>query len=125
LIVEGVTDFWGHVERCEPPPLDYSHPAATRLLKRLYPGTNGATILLPDDALSVHEERLQADAQARHYEDVATSARARLLDMVGPNAVGVLPRGRGSYRRKEVTRKGYEVAQTTYMDFRFIKPKGA
>ncbi|MDR6384959.1 YqaJ viral recombinase family nuclease [Paraburkholderia caribensis] len=124
LIVDGVVDFWSHVDRREPPPLDYTHPAALRFLKRLYPGTNGETITLDADALHWHAVGMQADERAKHYEAVSNGARAHLLDMVGPNAVGLLPDGSGSYRRKEVARKGYEVAPTTYMDFRFVKPKG-
>jgi predicted phage-related endonuclease len=125
MVIHGVTAFWSHVEKHEPPPLVYEQPAALPLLRKLYLGTKGETVHMPDDALHWHAVRMQADERAKHYEAVADGARAHLLDMVGPNAVGVLPDGSGGYRRKEVTRKAYEVAQTTYMDFRFIKPKGA
>ncbi|MFM0393746.1 hypothetical protein [Paraburkholderia phytofirmans] len=96
----------------------------TCLLRRLYPETNGETITLDPDALHWHAVRLQAAERAAQYEAISGGARAHLLAMLGENAIGQLPDGTGSYRRKQVTRKGYEVAQTAYMDFRFIKAKG-
>jgi putative phage-type endonuclease len=123
MILDGAREFWGYVERGEPPPLDYQNISTLPLLRKLYPGTDGSTITLDDDLLQWHRIRMQARQRAKEYEAVADGCDAHLLEALGQHAIGELPDGSGSYRRKEVTRKAYEVAETRYMDFRFIKPK--
>ncbi|WP_233869557.1 YqaJ viral recombinase family nuclease [Paraburkholderia adhaesiva] len=119
-LVEGERHFWAFVERGEAPPLDYEHPSAIALLKRIYRGTDGTTIRLPAEAEAMHYARLDFEEQAKLMKAGADAARARLLQMMGNASIGVLPNG-GSYRRALIERKAYEVEATRYIDFRFSR----
>ena len=123
LIEEGEATFWKHIERREAPPLDYQHASAIPLLKRMYSGTNGATIKLPAEAVALHFSKLDFDEQEKLMHAGSEAARARLLYMMGNASIGLLPNG-GSYRRKIVERKGYEVEAVEYVDFRYSKKGG-
>lgn len=124
LVVEGEREFWtNHVERNEPPPLDYRAASAIPLLRKMYPGTDGRTVNLPAEAEAMHFARLDFDEQAKLFEQGANAAKARILHMMGEASIGLLPNG-GKYTRKLIDRKGYEVEPSKYIDFRFSK-KGA
>lgn len=123
MIVDGEHDFWKHIERDEPPALDYRAASAIPLLKRMYPGTDGQTVNLPAEAEALHYARLDFEEQAKIFEAGGLAARARLMHMMGEASIGLLPNG-GAYRRKIIDRKGYSVDPVKYVDFRFSK-KGA
>ncbi|SAL05993.1 endonuclease [Caballeronia calidae] len=123
-IIEREHAFWLMVEREEPPPFDYEHASTLPLLKKLYPGTNGMTIALPVEAVEWHRVLTDAVKRVKQYEAVVDGARAHLLDLLGESAVGKLADGSGAYTRKTVQRRGYEVAPTSYTDFRFKASKG-
>jgi putative phage-type endonuclease len=122
LVVDGVHAFWSHVESGEPPPFDYDHPTTLPLLKKLYRGTEGGVIDLPEEAMHWHHVRLEAGLEAKAYEATQDGATAHLLHLMGEAAVGHLSDGT-EYVRKMVTRKAYAVEETTYTDFRHRKPK--
>ncbi len=124
MIVDGEAAFWDHVERNEAPPLDYQHPTAIGLLKKMYPGTDGSTIGLPAEAEALHYAKLDFDEQEKLMQAGSDAARARLMHMMGSASVGLLPNG-GGYTRKIIDRKGYEVEPMKYVDFRFSAKKGA
>lgn len=124
MIEQGEHDFWQHLQREEPPPLDYQHASAVPLLKKLYPGTDGSTIRLPAEAEALHYARLDFHEQAELMSKGEDAARARLLHMLGEASLGLLPNG-GGYTRKIVDRKGYTVEPMKYVDFRFTKKGGS
>ncbi|MEX3950591.1 YqaJ viral recombinase family protein [Paraburkholderia sp. EG287A] len=123
LIEHGEAEFWQHIERNEAPPLDYQHPTAIPLLKRLFPGSSGETVRLPAEAEAMHYARLDFTEQAELMSKGADAAKARILHMMGEAAVGLLPNG-GGYTRKVIKRDGYTVEPSTYVDFRFSARKG-
>jgi predicted phage-related endonuclease len=120
MLIEGEHEFWRYVERNEAPALDYNHPTAIGLLKRMYPGTDGTTIHLPSDAEAMHYVKQDFEEQAKVMQAGADAARARLMMMMGSASVGLLPNG-GAYRRKVIERKGYTVEPAQYVDFRYTK----
>jgi putative phage-type endonuclease len=124
LVEQGEAEFWQHVMRREPPPLNYQHPSAVPMLKKLYHDTDGTTISLPAEAEALHYARIDFSEQAKLMEAGADAAKARLLHMMGRASVGLLPNG-GGYTRKLVDRKAYEVEATKYIDFRFSAKKGS
>ncbi|KVS50668.1 endonuclease [Burkholderia cepacia] len=124
MLIEREHAFWQHVERREPPEPGFEHPSTLPLLRRLHPGTDGSVIELPPLADAVHAVRVDFDEQVKTYQAGVDAARARLLHMMGDAAVGRLPSG-GEYRRKVVERSRYEVAASSYVDFRFSKGKEA
>jgi putative phage-type endonuclease len=48
MIIEQEAIFWDAVKKGIPPLMDYDHPGTLDLLKRVYPGTNGKTIQMPE-----------------------------------------------------------------------------
>lgn len=124
MLIEGEHEFWQHVERNEPPALDYAHATAIRFLKRLYSGTNGETVQLPAQAEAMHYAKLHFDEREKLMKAGSDAARAEILEMMGNASVGVLPHG-GAYTRKIIDRKAYEVEASKYVDFRYSAKKGA
>ncbi|MBB5469352.1 putative phage-type endonuclease [Paraburkholderia sp. CI2] len=124
LIEQGEADFWAYVERREAPTLDYRHPSAIPLLRRMYPSTNGETVTLPAEAEALHYARLDFAEQSQLFENGADAAKARILHLMGEASVGLLPNG-GGYTRRIIERKAYEVGAMKYVDFRFSAKKGA
>jgi putative phage-type endonuclease len=113
--------FWtDHVIPRVRPPLDYADARTIDTLRALYPGTNGKA-LHAGDALEhwrvVHDEAID---RAARYTAAAEAAKAHLLDAMGEAALLTFNDGR-ALRRKHVTRKGYVVAETTYIEARFVK----
>ncbi|MCG7403047.1 YqaJ viral recombinase family nuclease [Caballeronia zhejiangensis] len=123
-IVEREQVFWGYVEREEPPPFDFDHASTLPLLKKLYPGTSGESIDLPPEAVHWHKVMTEAGKQVKRYEAIVDGCKGHLLGMLGDAAIGTLNDNSGEYRRKIVNRRGFEVAPTSYIDFRFKSTKG-
>jgi putative phage-type endonuclease len=123
MMIDGEHEFWRRVESREPPPFDFQHASAVRLLKQLHPGTNGETIDLDADIAQWHTVKLDADEAMNRYKAISEGARAHILHAMGDAAVGVLPSGAGAYRRKLIERAGYPVEPCSYMDCRYIKAK--
>ncbi|GJH31410.1 YqaJ viral recombinase family protein [Paraburkholderia hospita] len=122
MILEGEHEFWQRVEKHEAPEPDYTHPTTLALLKRMYTGTDGGEIEFGEDLAHWHRVKQMADERVKEYEAVSDGAKAHMLRAMGNAAIARLPDG-STYKRKEVTRKAYEVAQMTYVDFRWAKAK--
>ncbi|WP_019024091.1 MULTISPECIES: YqaJ viral recombinase family protein [unclassified Thioalkalivibrio] len=123
ILLNAGAEFWSRVEAGTPPPVDPEHKRAAEVLRRVYPGTNGETVALGDDAQRWAEVMWDAQAQAKQYQAVVDGARAHLQAMAGAASVATLPGG-GGFVRKVVKRKGYEVEPSEYVDFRFNKKAG-
>lgn len=118
-------DFWTkYVEPKVRPPLDFSTGLTNDTLRRLYPGTDGTTIV----ASAMHEHWravLQTATDARDkYEGVIEGARMHLLSEMGNAAVLRFDDGK-AFRRKLVSKKAYDVhyPAATYIDFRLVNLK--
>jgi putative phage-type endonuclease len=123
IILESTHEFWFRnvledIE-CE---IDYEHPAVEGLIKKLYPGTNGETVYLGPEIEHWHHVRQEAKQLSDKYAQAADIATFHIQQAMGEAALGVLLSG-DSYTRKVVNRKGFEVAATSYVDFRFKKAK--
>ncbi|QBQ54928.1 YqaJ viral recombinase family protein [Nitrosococcus wardiae] len=116
--------FWDCVKEGVPPDLDYEHPTTGQLLSKLYPGTTGEIIELPEPALHWHQVASQSAELEKQYKTAKEVAQNHLRALMGEASIALLPDGSG-YTRKEIKRKGYTVAPASYMDFRYTKrPKG-
>jgi putative phage-type endonuclease len=117
-------EFWTkYVEPKLRPPFDFANSLTLDTLRRLYPGTDGTSM----EATAMHEHwravlKTACDAQER-YQGVIDGARAHLMAEMGNAALLKFSDGK-AFRRKQMTRKGYTVEPTTYMDFRLINLKG-
>ena len=120
------TRFWSDIKEGKEPEFDCDHESTADLMARLYPGTNGGVVDLPDESLHWHEVMESAKAKAKEYNSVVSAAKTHIQTMIGDAAVGKVPGLDGAgYSRKIVTRKGYEVNESQYIDMRFTKkPKG-
>ncbi|MGF6957968.1 YqaJ viral recombinase family protein [Paraburkholderia youngii] len=122
LMLDAERAFWDCVQRREPPAIDFEHPRAIGLVKRLYPGTDGATINLGDELIHWHRVRMEAEDRKKQDEAVIDACRARILEAMGDAAIGRLPDG-GQYKRKNVHRAAYSVDACDYITLTFSKPK--
>ncbi|UAW63464.1 YqaJ viral recombinase family protein [Mycoavidus sp. HKI] len=119
IIIETAHDFWHkHVLAGVPPEPEFDHPATLPMFKRLYPGTNGATI--EADEIILHWAKVAQDAakRASEYEKVAEGAKNHLLAFMGEAAVLKLDSNK-VFRRKSIQKKPYTVEATSYIDARF------
>jgi putative phage-type endonuclease len=120
MLVDAEQEFWDRVKHRAAPEPTWQSAATTRLLKNLYPGTNGNVIQLPKVSQSYQDVMDDAAEQKKLFENVITGCKNRLAMLMGENAVGLLPDGT-AITRKEVKRKEYVVAETSYIDTRRVK----
>jgi len=127
LIIDAAHDFWhNHVLAGVPPEPDFDHKSTLPMLRRLYPGTNGETVIASelDEALLYWAKVAEdAAANASQYEMVAEQAKNHLLAAMGDAAVLKLD-GRRAMVRKVIKKKAYEVAEMNYVSARFTNLKG-
>jgi putative phage-type endonuclease len=119
-LIEGEHGFWQHVVKREPPPLDYAHPSALGLVKRLYPGSGGRIIELPNEANELHLQVIEGRELEKQGKAMQDEAKAHLLELMKTQgaSIGRLSTG-GEYRYSKVHRNGYEVEATDYERFQF------
>lgn len=118
-ILDGEADFWRHVERGEPPPVDCDAPGAIAVLKKLYPGTNGQVIEATEDLEHWRRVLEEAAGNEKTYKGAVEAAKAHLLAAMGEAALLRFADGK-CFKRSLVKRKGYEVKATEYIDARLI-----
>jgi putative phage-type endonuclease len=119
FIIDKAVSFWNnHVEKGEPIALDYEAQSALQLINRKYPGTNGQIISLDESFTSVYRDYAAAKEDIKVATKIKKAREAALKDIMRDNSIAALPDGLGWFTRKEITRKGYEVQPTNYIDFR-------
>ncbi len=92
--------FWDRVERLQEPPLDWEHPNATAEIQAAYPGTDGTTIDLPEEALRWHANVMEANAEIAAAKAVKERFLAKIRKAMGSAAIGMLP-DETAYTRKQ------------------------
>lgn len=122
MIIEAAADFWKHVDADEAPEPDWESPLTLPALRKLYAGTNGMELEADESQVRWYEVMREADERAKSYSTTADAAKAHLLHAMKQAAILKFPDGK-ALRRKETKRKGYIVADTTYMDARIINSK--
>lgn len=90
-MVEIEAEFWGRVERQDPPRA--SDPADATLLRHLYPEATGE-VALPDEASRLVLEWEAAGASIRELEDHRKRLECRVREAIGPAEVASLSDGR-------------------------------
>ena len=127
LIIDAAHDFWhNHVLAGVPPEPDFDHKSTLPMLRRMYPGTNGQTVIASElDEALMYWAKVAEDAaeKAHQYEEVARSAKNHLLAAMGEAAILKLD-GQRAMVRKVISKKPYEVAASSYVDARFTNLKG-
>jgi putative phage-type endonuclease len=123
-LIEIEGEFWQRVLTGQRPEWNYASASTGNLLKRLYPGSNGGSVLLSPAAQEASVIERDAAEKIKHYEMLRKESRNLILAEMGQAAIGLLDDGAG-YTRAERNRKGYVVEPTTYVDFRFSAKAGA
>lgn len=127
LIIDAASEFWhNHVLAGVPPEPDFEHSSTLPMLRRLYPGTNGRTVIASElDEALLHWWMVAEDAAAKahQYEVVAEQAKNHLLEAMGEAAVLKLD-GKRAMVRKVIKKRAYEVEEMEYVSARFTTLKG-
>jgi len=124
IIIEKTHDFWfDHVLKGIPVELDVASRAALPALRKVYPGTDGTVVEGNDQLFHWHRVLREAKANESLYKKAGDVAQAHLEAKMGAAAILKMPDG-SSYTRKEVKKKAFSVEATTYMMFKYSKPKG-
>jgi putative phage-type endonuclease len=121
-LIEAEQEFWDRVEAGIPPEPVWESAATTRLMKELYPGTNGSVIQLPEIATNYHKVLTDAREQKLVYEKVIAGCQNRIAMLMGEAAVGLVgDKGEaGAYTRKEQKRKEYTSPASSFMVSRHV-----
>lgn len=98
--------FWQRIQDNDPPPADYEHATTGGLLERMYPGTTGQTMDLPESCTHWHAVYQDARDQRLNYEKVEAGARNHLLHVMEHRAVGYLHDGNGAAYIRETRPDG-------------------
>lgn len=118
LILENVMEFIHSLDNDQQPLPDYVHQSTPELMKRLYPGTSGEVVELPEEVQYWHDTMKEAQAEINSLKSAVRSAKSRIQEAMGEASMGVFAAG-GGYTRKVISRKGYIVEPTDYIDLRF------
>ena len=113
-LVDAETEFWDRVENKVAPEPQWQSAATTRLIKNLYPGTNGQVVALPEIAQTYQDVKTDAEKQAKLYQGIIDGCKNRIAMLTGEAAIAILP-DQTAYTRKEQTRKEYTVSETTFV----------
>jgi putative phage-type endonuclease len=119
-LVEAEEEFWDRVQAKVAPDVSWQSAATTRLLKNLYPGTNGQVIQLPNVAQKYQDVMDDAAEQKNIYEKVIVGCKNRLAMLMGENSIGLLDDGTAIIRKEQV-RKEYTSPATKFMVSRRAK----
>ena len=116
--LEGV--FWRHVERQEPPEIQFDHASTADLLARKYPGTDGS--VLHADAKLDHWAFVEREAAAKEaeYKKIKEGAKNHIKAAAGESSIVMFDDGRG-YTRKLTKKKGFVVEPSESMNMRYNK----
>lgn len=113
-LVEAETEFWDRVQAQVAPEPQWQSAATTRLIKNLYPGTNGNVMELDDLAQKYIDVQKDANEQRLAFEKVVDGCKNRIAMMMGESAIGLLPDG-SAITRKIQKRKGFEVQPSEFL----------
>ena len=119
-LIEAEEEFWDRVQAGVAPEPNWQSAATTRLLKDLYPGTNGQVVRLPEIAQKYQDVMDDANEQKLMYEKVVTGCKNRIAMMMGEASVALLPDDT-AITRKEQTRKEFVSPASKFMVSRRVK----
>lgn len=117
-------EFWNRVQESRPPAPDWEHGTTPRLVKRLYPGTDGRFLESGVDVPDIehwHDVLQESRELEAQYRRAREAAEAHIRYEMQTAARLMLPDG-GLYQRKRVQVARQAAAEYDYIDFRYIPP---
>jgi predicted phage-related endonuclease len=124
LMIERETVFWQHVERRQPPAIDFTRPNSLRAVRHLFPTSTGTTIPLDAATSAQWADYERAGREIAELAEQRERCKAAVLLAIGEHGAGVLEGGQRMVRRKLIQRTGYSVAPTEFWDVRAVACKG-
>jgi len=122
-IVDTTKDFYDrYIAGPDLPEIDPNHPHALDALKVIHKAINKIEVQGDDRILHWHKVRMDAKDQIAQLQCVTDAADAQLLKAFGDAGTLTLPDG-SRYERREITRKGYTVEDSTYVQLKHVKPR--
>jgi putative phage-type endonuclease len=109
-MVEAEAEFWGRVQRGDPPPVDGTE-ATREALHRLHPEDTGETVALPPQAERWDRTIARARKAEGKLKTLRTEAENQLKAALGIASYGLLPGG-GRWKWCVEPRKAYEVEES-------------
>jgi putative phage-type endonuclease len=123
MIIETTREFWEvNVMKDVPCDIDWGHRTTASLLRRMYQLVNDKEVALNEEAARWLKVREEAKERVRAYEQIAEGCELHLRYLLAGAATGVLPDG-SRLEIRQVSRKGYEVAPTSYEQMKVVKRK--
>jgi putative phage-type endonuclease len=113
-LIEAEQEFWDRVENRVAPEPQWQSAATTRLIKDLYPGTNGQVIALPEVAQKYHDVQKDAEAQRKLFDGIIEGCKNRMAMLMGEAAIGIMP-DQSAYTRKLQKRKEFVVKASEFV----------
>ena len=108
LIFPVLDEFWGYVQRREPPPLKFQETKKLQAMKRLWNRENGETIPLNHEQMEIIDLwELKKRAQ-KELDNERKDIEAQIYEMLGEAAFGALPDGT-ILTKKIIKKAGYTV----------------
>lgn len=100
------------VEKRDPPPVDFRHPAALCALRAAYPGVIDTSILLPDSAADAAERYQELGRKIKALQGEHDAVKAEILSAMGQASSARIPGTAREFARIAIT-GGKEVSYTT------------
>lgn len=95
----------------------------SKLLKMLYPVSDGKALILPDEFAAIHADIAGLTSAAKNATEEAENLKARVLAAMGDAEVAHLPDGTVGWTRKKIKRSGYTVQPTEFIQLTTKKRK--
>jgi putative phage-type endonuclease len=120
-IVRVEAEFWGHVQRREPPEPDWDHDATPRVIKAMH-GFTGPEIEVDDSFADLVGDYQRLGEDGRSAEKAREIVKAKILLAMGDASAARLP-DRTLVTRKKVTVGTHEVKEFSYPKIHVHAPK--
>lgn len=123
IILECGEFFWkNHVEKRNPPDIDFKNPHAKELIKSIYKTIDEKTITLSDDFIPDVEAMIYAKKQIKDWKETHDISESRILNAMGNSESAILSNG-NRFFRKLVKRNEYIVKPSQYIRLDYRKAK--
>ncbi len=119
LVLPRLEQFWESVQTLTPPSVD-GDTVTTKVLQRLHPDDNGATVDLPAESADWHEQLLALKANIKAAEQRQREIENQIRACMGSATFGVLPNG-VKYSLKTQERSEYVAKASKYRVLRNTK----
>lgn len=124
IILDAAREMAERIANDDPPEPDWHHARTPALIRSLYNLRHGEVVTLPQPCEALYAAYVELGDQEKRLKAERDEAKAMLLHALGDAEIGRLPGLGVELIRQEITRKAYEVKETSYVQLRTRKVKG-